>query len=439
MTDKLTPKSMEDQCKHQLETFKRKNHDYGNSFEKSLDAFGLVAGIVRMNDKFERLLSLTQGNKNALVGSESLVDTLEDLSNYAAMAACYLKGKKVEDWKGVRLKELDHAIDATKIKAGISSQNGVSSFDPETGNIVYMPGRCSGKTASFQQAIKESLDKQIEIEVTNPQFSGPFKEIPEKVKNPKQFIRDCINAITDTVLMKENKDQLLVYMDISDDAGRMAKCIIDNNISRNVYMSIISNYWHKHANIPVPLREFIIGVIERHIYYMKKSRGLANALDNHKIDASKINTGNVDIGSKNVVVRNLVPKSIEDIQKDNISARIDAILEDIRKETGGHIDKTIVRRHPFDHNLSLVPKIKLDLEPYLEEMRKRREKEVREKPLSELMAEHAAAQRKAMDDLDMMLDAMANGQLVSRVVNNGDGSFVAYWEKSGEEDESGEE
>lgn len=398
MTDKLTPKSMEDQYKHQLETFKRKNHDYGNSFEKSLDTFGLLAGIVRMNDKFERLLSLTQGKKDALVGSESLVDTLEDLSNYAAMAACYLKGKKAEDWKDERLKELDHAVNATKIKAGISSQNGISSFDLETGDIVVMP---------------------------------------KKVSNPKQFIRDCINSITDTVLMKENKDQLVVYMDISDDAGRMAKCIINNNISRNVYMSIISNYWHKHANIPVPLRDFIIGVIERHIHYMKKSRGLANALDNHKIDASKINTGNVDIGSKNVVVRNLVPKSIEDIQKDKISARIDAILEDIRKETGGVICKKIVRSRPFIHKPNTD--IKLDLEPYLEAMRKRREKEVGEKTMSELMAEHAAAQKKAMEDLDMMLDAMASGQLVSRVVDNGDGSFVAYWEKAGEEDESGEE
>lgn len=94
MTDKLTPKSMKDQYDHQLATFKRKNHDYGNSFEKSLDTFGLVAGIVRMNDKFERLLSLTGGDKDALVASESLVDTLEDLSNYAAMAACWLKGKK---------------------------------------------------------------------------------------------------------------------------------------------------------------------------------------------------------------------------------------------------------------------------------------------------------------------------------------------------------
>lgn len=399
MTDKLTPKSMEDQYKHQLETFKRKNHDYGNSFEKSLDTFGLVAGIVRMNDKFERLLSLTQGNKNALVGSESLVDTLEDLSNYAAMAACYLKGKKVEDWKAARLREIDHAVDATKIKAGSYNSNkftGIRIFD-------------------------DPVKADIKI---------------ENIAHPKQFILDVTKDIVATVRMKEKKNEFLVYTDISYDAGRIATCAIYNDISQLDVMEIVNDKCVQNK-LPLELIGFIEGVILRHIYYMKKSRGLANALDNQKIDASKINTGNVDIGSKNVVVRNLVPKSIEDIQKDKVSERIDAILEDIRKECGGVICKKIVPSRPFIHKPNAD--IKLDLEPYLEEMRKRREKEVGEKTVSELMAEHAAAQKKAMEDLDMMLDAMANGQLVSRVVDNGDGSFVAYWEKAGEEDESGEE
>lgn len=111
MTDKLTPKSMKDQYDHQYNVFCRKNHDYGNSFEKSLDTFGLVAGIVRMSDKFERLVSLNDPNKDAQIASESLVDTLEDLSNYAAMAACWLKGKKAADWKELRMKELDGNIE----------------------------------------------------------------------------------------------------------------------------------------------------------------------------------------------------------------------------------------------------------------------------------------------------------------------------------------
>lgn len=113
MTDKLTPNTMKNQYDHQWNVFVRKNHDYGNSFEKSLDTFGLVAGIVRMNDKFERLLSLTRGDKDAQIASESLVDTLEDLSNYAAMTACWLKGKKENDrvMLDMMLSRIDKIVD----------------------------------------------------------------------------------------------------------------------------------------------------------------------------------------------------------------------------------------------------------------------------------------------------------------------------------------
>lgn len=150
MTYKLTPKSMKDQYDHQWNVFCRKNHDYGNSFEKSLDTFGLVAGIVRMRDKFERLVSLNDPSKDAQIASESLVDTLEDLSNYAAMAACWLKGKKVADWKELRMKELDGNIEdiikkvdtsvvKTKDNLHINSTGGTSSVNTETGKIEFHP------------------------------------------------------------------------------------------------------------------------------------------------------------------------------------------------------------------------------------------------------------------------------------------------------------
>ena len=57
-----------------LLTYIRKNHDYGDSFNKSLDKFGLIASVVRMNDKMERIESLM--NKEALVKDESIKDTL---------------------------------------------------------------------------------------------------------------------------------------------------------------------------------------------------------------------------------------------------------------------------------------------------------------------------------------------------------------------------
>lgn len=94
---KVNQQTMKTQYDGQYDTFCRKNHDYGNSFEESLDQFGIVASIVRMSDKMKRLESLTDESKTQKVGSESLLDTLEDLSNYAAMTACWLRGLRSDD------------------------------------------------------------------------------------------------------------------------------------------------------------------------------------------------------------------------------------------------------------------------------------------------------------------------------------------------------
>lgn len=72
-------------------TYAAKNHDYGNSFDKSLDKFGIVASIVRMGDKMNRIESLTNiTNKEAKVNDESVKDTLLDLANYAIMTVMWL-------------------------------------------------------------------------------------------------------------------------------------------------------------------------------------------------------------------------------------------------------------------------------------------------------------------------------------------------------------
>lgn len=71
--------------------YTRKNNDYGNSFDKSLDEFGIVTAIVRMEDKFNRLKSLL--NNEQKVKDESFEDTLIDLANYSVMTCLYLKNK----------------------------------------------------------------------------------------------------------------------------------------------------------------------------------------------------------------------------------------------------------------------------------------------------------------------------------------------------------
>lgn len=69
-------------------TYAAKNHDYGNSFDQSLDKFGLIASIVRMSDKMNRLETLV--TKKAQVKDESIKDTLLDLANYSIMTVMWL-------------------------------------------------------------------------------------------------------------------------------------------------------------------------------------------------------------------------------------------------------------------------------------------------------------------------------------------------------------
>ena len=71
-----------------LELFKKKNADYGDSFA----TFGPIGVIVRMQDKINRLVSVSN-RYVSLVKDESLRDTLIDLHNYSAMAIMLMDEK----------------------------------------------------------------------------------------------------------------------------------------------------------------------------------------------------------------------------------------------------------------------------------------------------------------------------------------------------------
>ena len=78
--------------KGMISTYIRKNHDYGNSFDKSLDKFGLVASVVRIGDKMNRIESLVQ--KKAMVQDESIKDTLLDMASYCVMTIMWLNNNR---------------------------------------------------------------------------------------------------------------------------------------------------------------------------------------------------------------------------------------------------------------------------------------------------------------------------------------------------------
>lgn len=88
-TNKATFESVLDEMK---ELHAKKDKDYGSAFHKSFEEFGATAGVVRLNDKMERVKSLVKNGK-AEVKDESLLDTLEDMASYAVMLYVELKNK----------------------------------------------------------------------------------------------------------------------------------------------------------------------------------------------------------------------------------------------------------------------------------------------------------------------------------------------------------
>lgn len=74
------------------EIYRAKNNDYGDSFGKSFEKYGVTAALVRMEDKWNRLNALTNGTQQ-MVGNESIKDTLLDLANYCIMTVMELESR----------------------------------------------------------------------------------------------------------------------------------------------------------------------------------------------------------------------------------------------------------------------------------------------------------------------------------------------------------
>lgn len=122
---KITKENMQNAHDELLQTFVDKNADYGNSFESSLEEYGLIAALIRMEDKMGRLRTLIKSE--AKVKDESISDTLRDLSNYALMASVWLDNK--DDNRTTAQKVSDTIFPKKKDGSGIYS--GLRIFGPE--------------------------------------------------------------------------------------------------------------------------------------------------------------------------------------------------------------------------------------------------------------------------------------------------------------------
>lgn len=83
-------------CQELNETYARKNHDYGDSFHQTFLEEGLAMARIRLSDKLNRFKQLSRNPGGQQVNDESLIDTLNDLANYAIMTRIEIEGGSYE-------------------------------------------------------------------------------------------------------------------------------------------------------------------------------------------------------------------------------------------------------------------------------------------------------------------------------------------------------
>ena len=139
------------------DTYIKKNHDYGDSFSRSFKKYGLVAAMVRMEDKWNRLDNMASGAEQK-VADETIRDTLLDLAGYCIMTTMELdKQKNIENQKA---------------------------FEEQMRNIY-----ASGNTITCLLSEEDNSSDDVEKVVLHDEENGDIEvNVPEKVAKEKKPI-----------------------------------------------------------------------------------------------------------------------------------------------------------------------------------------------------------------------------------------------------------
>lgn len=82
-----------DKVIHEMrETYLAKNADYGNSFAETIEEFGFIPAIARINDKLKRVKNMVKGQKMNV--NESMRDNLIDIAVYSILIVLELDNQE---------------------------------------------------------------------------------------------------------------------------------------------------------------------------------------------------------------------------------------------------------------------------------------------------------------------------------------------------------
>lgn len=81
-------------CAELTDLYLAKNHDYGDSFNRTFDELGIISAVTRISDKVYRMQTLIQ--KEQKVTDETLRDVFIDTANYCIMTVMKMDADKNE-------------------------------------------------------------------------------------------------------------------------------------------------------------------------------------------------------------------------------------------------------------------------------------------------------------------------------------------------------
>ena len=148
MNKKITPKEdiHQEICRQMHNTYRRKNHDYGDSFATLRQEYP-NAILIRLGDKYNRLKALMSGEV-AQVKDESIDDTLLDLANYCILELVERRYKAGEFTRAAIEHNTDFSLTDYQVAA-------MAFKDPEQGDLNYSVLGLNGEAGEVADALKK--------------------------------------------------------------------------------------------------------------------------------------------------------------------------------------------------------------------------------------------------------------------------------------------
>jgi hypothetical protein len=152
-----------------LDLYLKKNNDYGNSFDISLDEDGLLVAKIRLGDKSKRFESLLK-KKQQEVADESMRDTLIDMANYAIMTVMWMdKQESAKEYTKPRT--IGDGLDALQYAIKSMSQ---AAAGLDTDDKPYVGYKVDDVIAQFEKAKEEPGMAYVDIDwMLNEHRDGP--------------------------------------------------------------------------------------------------------------------------------------------------------------------------------------------------------------------------------------------------------------------------